>query len=305
MREIMKDFFKRRLLRIAPALMIMGAFNPFESWARPHVESVEIGSDARDPALIYSPKKTPAQALPLVLLLHGYGGSGKLINFYFRASKQLAGQDFILIVPNGIRETKETNRRLLNPGPRFWNATDYCCDFKNTKVDDVKYLNQLLDYAEKEYPIDPKRIYIWGHSNGGFMAYRMACEMSSRIRAIASFAGVGFLDPTKCQTAHPVSILHLHGTEDDTIKFEGTDKYPSAIRTVENWLLRNQCDVGFRSVERENLAHFPVGRETHLISWSCREGSRVAFWKMVGAEHSPLLTEKFTTHTLEWLFHQK
>ena len=100
-------------------------------------------------------------------------------------------------------------------GNRFWNATDACCDFGNTGVDDAGYLRALIEEIARRFAVDRKRIYLVGHSNGGFMAYRMACQSADLIAGIASLAGTTFLDPSRCAPSEPVNILHIHGTADD------------------------------------------------------------------------------------------
>ena len=88
-------------------------------------------------------------------------------------------------------------------GNRFWNATDFCCDLHNTQVDDVKYLSGLLEEAATHIAVE--RIFALGHSNGGFMSYRLACEGIPGLVAIASLAGTSFLAIPPVALSHPRS----------------------------------------------------------------------------------------------------
>src|SRR5205085_1985187 len=72
------------------------------------------------------------------------------------------------------------------------------------------------------YSVDPRRIFVVGHSNGGFMAYRMACDHSDTVAAIVSVAGAMYDDARKCRAAHPVSVLQVHGPPDNVIPYQGT-----------------------------------------------------------------------------------
>lgn len=79
---------------------------------------------------------------------------------------------------------------------RFWNASDACCDFYHTGTDASGYLHQLLETVKSRYPVDPDRVYLIGHSNGAFIAYRMACEHAADVTAIVSLAGAAPDDPS-------------------------------------------------------------------------------------------------------------
>ena len=96
---------------------------------------------------------------------------------------------FLMIAPAGTADSS---------GSHFWNATDACCNFENSQVDDVAYLDGLITEISAAYNVDPKRIYVVGHSNGGFMAYRMACAKADRIAAVVSVAGATFATPASC-----------------------------------------------------------------------------------------------------------
>ncbi|MEI7966813.1 MAG: PHB depolymerase family esterase, partial [Actinomycetota bacterium] len=106
--------------------------------------------------------KSPA---PLVVLLHGYGSSGNQQETYMNFKAVAEQRGFILSYPDGTVDAT---------GKQFWNATEVCCNFF-LEVDDDAYLISMLNDMESKYSIDPKRIYFVGHSNGGFMSYRMAC----------------------------------------------------------------------------------------------------------------------------------
>ncbi len=109
---------------------------------------------------------------------------------------------------------------------RFWSATDACCDFGGANVDDVAYLTAVIDDVAARYAIDPKRVWVAGISNGGFMAHRLACERADKIAAIVSFAGATWADPARCAPTAPVSVLEVHGAADPVVRYEGGASLP-------------------------------------------------------------------------------
>jgi polyhydroxybutyrate depolymerase len=180
---------------------------------------------------------TEGTAMPLVVLLHGYGASGDIQEAYFQVEPLAETKGFLYAHLDGTKNVR---------GDQFWNATDACCGF-GTTVDDVAYVTAVIDDISANYDIDPKRIFLMGHSNGGFMSYRMACDKSGRIAAIASLAGATFGDQAKCSPSEPVSVLQVHGTADGTISYTGgtipvvNGIYPGAEQSADTWGTYNGC----------------------------------------------------------------
>ena len=103
----------------------------------------------------------------------------------------------------------------------------------------------IIDAVKAKYSVDPKRVFVLGHSNGGFMSYRMACDHADTIAAIASLAGATFDDPSMCKPSEHVSVLQIHGTADQTIKYTGDQiighTYPGAEKSVATWAKYDGC----------------------------------------------------------------
>lgn len=254
--------------------------------ARPYTTVVPSGYDAGTP-------------VPLVVLLHGYGADGAIQNTYFGFSALANSKTFILATPNGMVD---------GTGKRFWNATNACCDGFGTGVDDVKYLTAILDEAALKYRIDPKRVFFVGHSNGGFMSHRMACDRANRIAAIVSLAGATFANPALCTPSAPVSVLQVHGTVDATIAYDGgstlggaATAYPSAPQTVATWAAKNGCNATLATLGAAfDLDTAVVGAETNPAAHSCTTGA-AELWTMTGSGHIPGLDAKWGTALWTWL----
>jgi polyhydroxybutyrate depolymerase len=180
-------------------------------------------------------------------------------------------------------------------------------------VDDAGYLNRLLDTLLADYPVDPQRIYIYGYSNGAFMAYRMACDYAERFAGIVAGAGATFSNAERCAPSVPVSVLHFHSITDEMILFNGgnlfpgfpTD-YPGAIETIERWAGYNGCvgELKFGKKPKLDLTtpgtvELPggvivtggvEGKETTANKVKhCPKGVDVELWTMEGGvPHPPL-----------------
>ena len=180
--------------------------------------------------ILYVPASySSGTATPLVFNLHGYTGSAANIMYYgdLRPVADTAG--FILVAPNGT---------LDNSGYTYWNA-----NWGGT-VNDVDFINVLIDSISAAYTINPNRVYSTGFSNGGFMSYVLACELSNRIAAIASVSGSMTLgDPPTCIPLHPMPILEIHGDADGTVNYTGSNFSEPIVDVINHWVGFNNCNT--------------------------------------------------------------
>lgn len=232
-----------------------------------------------------------ATPTPLVLLLHAYMTSGELQKIYFGFGPLADSEGFLLAYPDGTED---------RAGKLFWNATDACCNLDKSSVDDVAYLRAVIHDAEKRYNIDRQRIFVVGHSNGAFMAHRLACDLSGEIAAIASLAGALFEDASRCQPTSPVAVLEIHGDRDDVVRYEGGDAnppltapYPSAHETVAQWAQHERCASLSDSGARLDLCSDVADAETKVERYSGCQGGAVELWTMQGGGHYPVVQPAF------------
>lgn len=235
---------------------------------------------------------------PLLVLLHGYGSSAAQQDRYLGLSTEALRRGYVFAAPNG---TVSGSQR------RFWNASEACCNFEATTVDDVAYLRDLIQEITARYAIDPKRVYVFGHSNGGFMAYRLACDASSFVTAVAGLAGSMRSDPTTCQPQRPVSVLAIHGTSDRVVSYQGGTfsrggaSYPGAEKAIAHWARVNGCTSDPVTSEPFSLLRLSRKPETRAIRYSdCREGVRTELWKIEGGSHIPIFTREFVPKVLDF-----
>ena len=251
---------------------------------RPYGLKVPAGYDGQHP-------------VPLVVLLHGYTSNGATQAAYFGLTDEADRAGFLLAYPDGTRDRF---------GNRFWNATDACCDFFHSGVDDVAYLDAVIADISAKYPVDPARIYVVGHSNGAFMAHRYACDRAAKVAAIVTLAGMTWKDQSHCGAGLPVSVLHVHGRDDMTIRYEGgatpAGVYPGAVETVGDWAKKDGCSGALTVTGRKlDLDGTIPGDETDEASWTgCPAGTAVTLWTIEGGGHVPA----FNQHWAEsiWAF---
>jgi len=234
---------------------------------------------------------------PLLLLLHGYSWNAGIVESYMQLEALADQEGYLYCVPEGTVDTL---------GNRFWNASDACCNLDGSTVDDSGYLRDLIEEIQAQLGVDPLRIFIVGQSNGGFMAYRMACDHSDLIAGVVSFGGAPPLVP--CVTPRPVNVLEIHGDADPVISytggsFMGLPNYPGAIDGVEGWAINSGCSLvpEFPTEMYDLVSNIP-GPDTDIrrYNMTCTVGL-AELWTIQGAGHIPPLTQEFRERIFDWL----
>ena len=233
---------------------------------------------------------------PIVLVLHGYSINGAVEAGYTRLA-DLTNEGALVVAPDGTEDPD---------GNLYWNAEHPGCGLGgDTRPDDVGYLLDLLDEIGAVWNVDPNQVYVFGHSNGGFMAYRLACEHSDRFAAMISLAGAPALDADDCAPTTAISVLQIHGDADDTVLYTGGDDvvgipcpYPAATETVARFAAFNGCDplLG-ASGARVDLESSLPGDDTRVDAHSnCAAGIATELWTIEGGGHIPALrTDAYLT----------
>ena len=222
-----------------------------------------------------------AEGLSSVLFnLHGYGSN---------ALEQMAYTNF-----NDLADTKENNFILIHPqgaplntvltsSSSHWNSGGWTI---GSTVDDVDFINTIIELVSQKYNLNQERIYSTGMSNGGFMSYHLACNLSSKIAAIASVTGsMSIQTYESCNPSHPTSILQVHGTIDSTVPFRGnSDLGMKSINDVmDYWKLYNACDTDPTSIVTDYFdIEISIQHDTYL---NCLNDIQVELYKIEGMGH--------------------
>jgi polyhydroxybutyrate depolymerase len=233
--------------------------------------------------LIHVPATLPKGSVPLVVVLHGGGGSaaGAAKQTHFDVESDQGG--FIVAYPDGTGRSGFLMRRADRQGLYTWNAGNCCGYAEEHAVDDVGFIRALVMQLEKDYSIDPKRIYATGLSNGAMLSYRLACEASDLFAAVGTVSGG--IEVPDCKPSNPVSVIHIHGSADENIPLDGgvgrkaweKENHKPIRDTIDFWTKQDGCPAAAESTQGE------LHVETHV---GCKDGTAVVFYVIVGGGHA-------------------
>lgn len=248
---------------------------------------------------------------PMSVVLNFHGGMGNAEqqerDTLMNSKAEEAG--FIVVYPYG---TGKFERKMLR-----WNAGQPIGWPVEHNIDDVGFVKALLDDLEKTFKIDSKRIYATGWSNGGMMCYRLACELSDRIAAIAAVSSA--IPPQlPCKPSRPVPVIQFHGTNDEFIPINGGvakrtpegEIFKSFAEGTETWVKLNGC-------KGDPELTLQKGKVTCKTYKSCNYNSEVVQCIIEGGGHTwpggrPVLpaifgqtTTDISANDLMWDFFQK
>jgi polyhydroxybutyrate depolymerase len=245
------------------------------------VQTVAIDGEPRA-FRVYRPKGLSTSA-PLVIVLHGWGFTAEQIEHDYGWNDVAELHRFVVVHPEGVGLS--------------WNAAGDCCGpAADSGVDDVAFITGMVERLKRVLPIDDRRIYAAGFSNGGVLAYALACRTSL-------FAAIGVVAGTQvggCEDPRPTSVIHVHGMADSIVRFDGGRAVVPGARPVSQvmayWRRANQCQKPNQSrrgpvvtvragcaddrevtlVTIDDEGHFWPGRAGSLAPWDATE----ELWKM-------------------------
>jgi len=209
---------------------------------------------------------------PLVLVFHGHRMNGEYMLAMTGFNALADANQFIVAYPNG---TGSTEALSFNSG--------LCCgSAEKNNIDEAAFVRGILSDLNAIAAIDPARVYVTGFSNGAMLAYRLACELSDTIAAIAPVAGNLGFDP--CRPRSPVSVIHFHGLSDTSIPYADDDREPDlnpAIRSAKGsvalWASFDGC-TEFPYEKQDGIA-------TRMVYASCAGGTAVELYSLYGIGH--------------------
>jgi poly(3-hydroxybutyrate) depolymerase len=262
------------------------------------------------PVTLYVPSGyDPQTPMPVMILLHGYGNSGQGEENYMQLRPLAEARGFLYCYPDAMRDPSGTS--FWNTF--FWDDADAAA-LRLHNVDDVGYLRSVIEEVARRFALDRKRVYLVGGSNGGVMAYRMACESADLIASIATRGAYRALDFGLCQPSGPVNILHIHGTADTDVYWGGgaytipsypwnTFPYSSVMLNLQNWASYNGAsNPTTEAAPSLDLTPDVPGLDTVVTRYTTfLPGGAVELWTIIGGSHHPTLSTEFSPRIIEWL----
>ena len=250
-----------------------------------------VGGDR--PALVHLPEGyTPSRSWPVILALHGYTSNMEELESVAQITGLADEYGFIYVRAEGERDLT---------GNRYWNAAEVpLLPTLGEPPNDSIYLRSVVRDVEDRFNVDPRRVYVLGYSNGGFMAYRLACDYPDVFAGVAVIAGLA----EECITTGNVHLLHIHGTADSVVPFEGghpsgipfLPEFLSAEESVSLWAEYNGC-LPDMEIEPEKIdlhrtlppldREEPSAAETTVRRYSngCNANGTAELWTVDGAGH--------------------
>jgi len=239
-------------------------------------DSMQVDGYTRDYLLNLPPNYNDSNNFPLVIALHGTGGSADQMERDYKLTTKSNSAGFIIVYPEGVRSDGKL-------GIRTWNAGG-CCDFAmEHNIDDVKYIRLLMQKLTTSYKINPKKIYATGMSNGAMMVYRLGCELSDQLAAIAPVSGT-LMTTQPCTPVRKVPVLHIHSVLDTKVPYTGgyglaNYYFPPVDSSLRVWAGINGCGQAPQVVTDATLY-------THTQYAGCTNNTTVQLYLTKDGGHS-------------------
>jgi len=236
-------------------------------------ESIRVGGATRT-FITYKPSGLPDHP-PLVVSMHGLGGSGSFQRQMYPMDKIADTEKFIVVYPDGVDKSE---------GAAGW-------DIKTDS--DVNFISDLIDSMISKNHVDSNRVFATGFSMGGMMSYKLACTITDKIAAIGPASGYPWdrLNPENCSPTRPVPVCHTHGMTDNVVAYSGLQTY------VNRW-------IGFNGCTEKPETTTPTAKYRKIHYSGCEDGSEIVLYLFEGMGHAypTVSSQGFSPSDTIWQF---
>jgi len=233
-------------------------------------ETLQVGNRERTYE-VFVPSDTPN--LPLVIVLHGHGSTGRQMERFSKFDRVAAREQFVVAYPDGI--------------DRGWNDGRTGV---NSDADDIAFVATLIDELAREHSIDKRRVYVTGASNGGMLTYRVGCELADRVAAIAPVIA-NLPAELSCSPSAPMSVLAINGTDDPIVPYNGGQVARdrgvvlSAALSTQVFARAAGC-TGAEPTFAERDVDTGDNSRTYVTRYACPSSVEIALLSLGGAGHT-------------------
>ena len=256
-------------------LLLSLLFLPLATTAQETLDlTLEHDGITREYALYIPAIYSPDTPVPLILSLHGYTSNNGLNQLYTGFQQIADTANFLVAYPQGTTYL----------GATHWNVGGFT---EGSTADDVGFLSSLIDEISSNYNINSERVYSTGMSNGGYMSFLLACQISEKIAAIASVTG-SMTPPTynECNPQHPTPVLQIHGTADAVVAYEGTPGWSESIPDVlDYWSTYNNCQTTPSIIPIPDIDTTDGTTVEHHVWAEGENGTTTEHFKVFGGGH--------------------
>jgi polyhydroxybutyrate depolymerase len=256
-------------------------------------ETFEFGGLSRDYVVHVPVGYNGGKRVPLVIDLHGYTSWATEQATRTKWGAKADAEGFIVVDPDGVEKS--------------WDATICCGTALSSKIDDVAFMREVVARVSTAFCIDPKRVYLSGHSNGAMMTFVLGCQAADIFAAIAPVAGVTPA-PSTCHPTRPVPVAMIRALQDGTVPYDGkgtgATRFQSAQEDFDTWKALDQCAnsplVASHNGVCQTYTHCAAGTEVELCS---PRGDHLFFFANAAGNPDNLLVpdtawEFFSRHSL-------
>jgi len=247
----------------------------FSSFAQQTINASITHDGIQRNYILYIPELYDGSSdVPLVLNFHGFGSNANEQMFYgdFRDIADTEG--FLLVHPEGTTFI----------GNQFWNVG---FPGLSSTVDDVGFTEALIDELATLYAIDLDRVYATGMSNGGFMSFLLACQLSEKIAAVASVTGSVTQDTfDDCNAQHPIPVLQIHGTDDGVVLYNGNNLSIPIADVISYWVDYNNCETTPTTTTLPDVDVSDGSTVEHSVYEDGDNGITTEHMKVIGGGHT-------------------
>ncbi len=257
------------MVRVAVVVVVLCLLQ-ITLWGQVSSHTVQVDGLTRTYELFIPAGYNATQPTSLVFNLHGYTSNAVQQYVYSDMNSVADTAGFIAVYPNGINNA--------------WNSFS---NFSASSADDVRFISYLIVLIASQYNIDPARVYACGMSNGGFMSYRLACELDGRIAAIASVTGLtdaGIM--ATCTNTRPLPVMQIHGTADATVPYNGGTGLGSVDSTVNFWKAKLNCPANAVIDTLPDVNLQDGSRAVRFFYEPCDSSTQLILYKIINGAHT-------------------